>query len=94
MYKTREMLLNELDEAYRKIEFLESKLSAAGRKQKLTNEQIDIVLKLRKAGISYKKIAEEMSCSVGLIHKITHSSDESLNGACSPVVEKSKRVKV
>lgn len=42
----------------------------AGRKPKLSKEEVARANMLRIQGLSYKKIAEEIGCSVGLIHKL------------------------
>ena len=42
----------------------------AGRKPKLTSEEIARAQMLRLQGWNYKKIAEDIGCSVGLIHKL------------------------
>lgn len=46
----------------------------AGRKPKFTNEQMEQVRKMAADGLSVRKIAAEMSCSIGLVCKILHSS--------------------
>lgn len=45
----------------------------AGRKPKFTNEQMEQVRKMSSDGLSVRKIAAEMSCSIGLVCKILHS---------------------
>lgn len=45
----------------------------AGRKPKFTNEQMEQVRKMAADGLSVRKIAAEMSCSIGLVCKILHS---------------------
>ena len=42
----------------------------AGRKSRFKDEDIEIIKNLRNEGKSYKAIAEEMNCSVGLVHKL------------------------
>lgn len=42
----------------------------AGRKRKLSNEEIAIIDKLHLQGKSIRFIAKEVGCSVGLVHKI------------------------
>ena len=46
----------------------------AGRKPKFTNEQMEQVRKMAADGLSVRKIAAEMSCSIGLVCKILHSN--------------------
>ena len=46
----------------------------AGRKPKLTSEEIARAQMLRLQGWNYKKIAEDIGCSVGLIHKLINES--------------------
>lgn len=42
----------------------------AGRKPKLTPEQVEEIKVMRASGDSLKKIAKSMNCSVGLVHKL------------------------
>lgn len=42
----------------------------AGRKPKFTREEIAKAQRLKLQGLSYKRVAEEMNCSVGLVHKL------------------------
>ena len=46
----------------------------AGRKPKFTDEQMEQVRKMAADGLSVRKIAVEMSCSIGLVCKILHSN--------------------
>lgn len=46
----------------------------AGRKPKFTKEQMEQVRKMAADGLSVRKIAAEMSCSIGLVCKILHSN--------------------
>ena len=48
----------------------------AGRKRKLSNEEIAIIDKLHLQGKSIRFIAKEMGCSVGLVHKIINEPIE------------------
>lgn len=43
---------------------------AAGRKRKSNPEEVQKILELRKKGMTIRKIAVEMGCSVGLVHKL------------------------
>ena len=45
----------------------------AGRKPKFTDEQMEQVRKMAADGLSVRKIAAEMSCSIGLVCKVLHS---------------------
>lgn len=56
------------------IELENSKNSTcnAGRKKKFSIYEERIIIDLRKQGYSYKKIANKMNCSVGLVYKIVN----------------------
>lgn len=84
-YKKREELLIELEQAYAKIAELEERIidleSAncvqkiknernAGRKRKFTEEEISRIQMMKLQGKSYRAVAKEMNCSVGLVHKL------------------------
>ena len=81
-YKKRDELLNELEVAYQRIQELEKELSElkgvqkiknernAGRHNKFSDDEIKTIEMLRIAGKSYRTIAKEMNCSVGLVHKL------------------------
>ena len=47
----------------------------AGRKSKFKGEDIELIKKLRLEGKSYKAIALEMNCSVGLVHKLINEKN-------------------
>lgn len=82
-YKKKAELEQELAEALQRIAELEAELEAvknsvhksknernAGRKSKFGNEEKGIVTMLFLQGKSYRAIAKEMNCSLGLVHKI------------------------
>ena len=82
-YKKKAELEMELAQALARIEELEAELEAvknsvhkyknernAGRKSKFGNEEKGKIMKLFLEGKSYRAIAKEMNCSLGLVHKI------------------------
>lgn len=82
-YKKKAELEQELVEALQRIVELEEELEAvkncvhkyknernAGRKSKFGNEEKGKITMLFLQGKSYRVIAKEMNCSVGLVHKI------------------------
>lgn len=82
-YKKKAELEQELVEALQRIAELEAELEIvknsvhkyknernAGRKSKFGNEEKGKITKLFLQGKSYRAIAKEMQCSVGLVHKI------------------------
>lgn len=48
----------------------------AGRKNKFNDQEIETIKVMRLRGDTIKDIAEQFQCSVGLIHKIIHESEE------------------
>lgn len=44
----------------------------AGRNKRFSIYEERIIIDLRRQGYSYKKIADEMKCSVGLVYKIVN----------------------
>lgn len=85
-YKKKAELEIELAQALARIEELEAELQelkaqpnyvqkiknerGAGRKSKFGNEERGKITMLFLQGKSYRTIAKEMECSVGLVHKI------------------------
>lgn len=84
-YKKREELLIELEQAYARIAELEERIIElesgncvqkiknernAGRKRKFSKEEIATIDMLHLQGKSIRAIANEMNCSVGLVHKL------------------------
>ena len=72
-----ERVCAELKEAQAKLSEVREKTHNArnaGRKPKFTNEQMEQVRKMAADGLSVRKIAAEMSCSIGLVCKILHSN--------------------
>lgn len=51
----------------------ESNNRGAGRKQKLTDAQIEQIKIMHAGGQSIKSIATEFGCSAGTVHKAIHS---------------------
>lgn len=51
----------------------ESNNRGAGRKQKLTDAQIEQIKIMHESGQSIKSISLQFECSVGTIHKALHS---------------------
>lgn len=49
----------------------------AGRKPKFTSKQIEKIAEMRASGRTFKSIAEEMNCSVGLVHKLINEQNKS-----------------
>lgn len=70
-YKT---LQAELQQAHTQCHTESHNARGAGRKPKFTNEQMEQVRKMAADGLSVRKIAAEMSCSIGLVCKILHSN--------------------
>lgn len=50
----------------------------AGRKPRFTKEEIAKAQKLKLQGLSYKKVAEKMNCSVGLVHKLLNEPHKNI----------------
>lgn len=50
----------------------------AGRKPKFTQEEIAKAQSLKLQGLTYKKVAEEMNCSVGLVHKLLNEPHKNI----------------
>lgn len=50
----------------------------AGRKPKFSDEQTAHIKAMHRTDISMAKIAREMNCSVGLVHKIIHETNNRL----------------
>ena len=84
-YKKRDELIKELEAANLKIAELESRIIElecekevhkiknernAGRKRKFTSEEIGKIQMMKLQGKSYRAVAKEMGCSVGLVHKL------------------------
>ena len=85
-YKKKAELEMELAQALARIEELEAELQelkaqpkdvqkiknerGAGRKFKLSDKEIELILKDREFGTSIRNIAKLRGCSVGLVHKI------------------------
>ena len=87
-YNTAVTAQNELQDKYERVcaelREAQAKLSEvreethnarnAGRKPKFTDEQMEQIRKMSADGLSVRKIAAEMSCSIGLVCKILHSN--------------------
>ena len=79
--KARDEQLKELQE---QIKQLQAKTNVhkiknergAGRKQKLTNAEIQAIKMYRLQGKSYRAIADMFGCSVGLVHKIINEQKD------------------
>lgn len=84
-YKKRDELIKELEAANLKIAELESRIIElegekevhkiknernAGRKRRFTSEEIGKIQMMKLQGKSYRAVAKEMGCSVGLVHKL------------------------
>lgn len=84
-YKKREDLLKYIEVLERENEELKQRLidlesgnvvhkikneRNAGRKRKFTPEEELSIQKMKLQGKSYRAIAKEMNCSVGLVHKL------------------------
>ena len=68
----------ENESLHQRIAELEAQLQqhnarGAGRKQKLTDAQIEQIKIMHESGQSIKMIADYFKCSVGTIHKALHS---------------------
>lgn len=72
---TQNALQNDLDAAQAELQRVtRHNARNAGRKPKFTDEQMEQIRKMSADGLSVRKIATEMSCSIGLICKILHSN--------------------
>ena len=78
-------LIGELSFANQRVEDLEEELKqvkkndrGAGRKEKFSNEQIELILKARREGKSMRTIAKEFNCSAGLVHKLIKNREEEM----------------
>lgn len=84
-YKKRDEFIKELELANLKIKELEDKIREleaeksvqkiknernAGRKRKFTSEEVGKIQMMKLQGKSYRAVAKEMNCSVGLVHKL------------------------
>lgn len=88
-YKKKAELEQELLEALQRIAELEAELEAvknsvhkhnernAGRPKKYGNEEKAKITKLFLEGKSYRAIAKEMGCSLGLVHKVLNEHKQS-----------------
>ncbi|MBS6358670.1 MAG: hypothetical protein KH421_11735 [Akkermansia muciniphila] len=71
-------------ELEKEIEYLVEKNSiiqkhnerGAGRKNRFNEQEIETIKVMRLRGDKIKDIAEQFNCSVGLIHKLIHESEE------------------
>lgn len=68
--KDIQKLKNELNEKKKKKVLNVHNERNAGRKPKLTSDEIARAQMLKLQGWSYKKVAEDIGCSVGLVHKL------------------------
>ncbi len=50
---------------------------AAGRKRKDNPEEVQKILELRRKGMTIRKIAAKMGCSVGFVHKLINEHTSS-----------------
>lgn len=84
-YKKREELLQELEIANMRIVELEKQIvdlcaekdvhkikneRNAGRKHKFSDSEVTSIQMMKLRGMSYRAIAKEFNCSVGLVHKL------------------------
>lgn len=70
-----EELMGEVEAAYKRgigVGFSVGNPRGAGRKSTITPEKIRKAEELRKKGHPIRKIAEEMGCSTGYVHKLIH----------------------
>lgn len=70
-----EELMEEVEAAYKRgigPGFSVGNPRGAGRKSKITPEKIRKAKELREKGDPIRKIAEEMGCSAGYVHKLIH----------------------
>lgn len=71
-------------ELEKEIEYLVEKNSiiqkhnerGAGRKNRFNEQEVETIKVMRLRGDKIKDIAEQFNCSVGLIHKLIHESEE------------------
>lgn len=73
-----EELMGEVEAAYKRGTgpgFSVGNPRGAGRKSGMTPEKIMKAKELRKKGHPIRKIAEEMGCSTGYVHKLIHEQE-------------------
>ena len=72
----REKYFKSVDQELIMLKQYKHNARGAGRKAKFTDEQIQEIRNKRAEGKSIRAIAEEFSCSVGLVHKLINEYKE------------------